>query len=137
MSPEEKEKEARRLIEDLHRLLDASPLASNPRFLAMGALSAVTSWLACRGLPLMQIFSVYTSHTRALASPEGQALVASDNASQVPRLWHAPHGRVGRVSPADQRQVRACRLHQEPPPFQRHRHPKGAVLAVVDHRQKP
>lgn len=54
-----------------------------------------------------------------------------------PRLWDAPDGRVGRVSPANQRQVGPGRLHQEPPPFQRHRHPEGAVLAVVDHRQKP
>lgn len=54
-----------------------------------------------------------------------------------PRLWDAPDGRVGRVSPTNQRQVRACRLHQKPPRLQRHRHPKGAVLAVVDHRQKP
>lgn len=85
MTPEEKDNEARRLTEELGKLLDASPMARDPYLLGMAALSAVTSWLACRGLPLMQIFSVYTSHTRALASPEGQALVASGNASQVPR----------------------------------------------------
>lgn len=137
MTPEEKDNEAQRLAEELGKILDASPLSRDPYLLGMAALSAVTSWLACRGLSFGTISSLYHSHMQALTSPEGQALVASGNASRGPRLWHAPDGRVGRVSPADQRQVRACRLHQEPPRLQRHRHPEGAVLAVVDHRKKP